>query len=61
VEGDPNTAPSSARVPVWTTVIGRITGSPVTPGEAFGLPGQDRLRTVSGPLTDTHPSNATVR
>jgi hypothetical protein len=60
VEGDPNTAPSSARVPVWTTVIGRITGSPVTPSEAFGLPGQDRFRTVSS-LTDTDPSNATVR
>ena len=59
--GAPNTAPSSARVPVSTTVINLITGYPVVPSEARSLPSQDRLRSVSGTLNDTHPSNATVR
>jgi hypothetical protein len=48
-------------VPVSTTVINLITGYPVVPSEARSLPSQDRLRSVSGTLNDTQPSNATVR
>ena len=58
---DPSAAPSRPRVPVSASAISRKVGYPAKPIRYRIRPSHQRLRPVSGALSELQPSKATVR